>query len=111
MRLNRPSKASPPFDHPCLRLVLTTSLQSLDDVIIFGATHMTIDENTVLRLRICGHAASGALLPDGVIQSVVLFAAGLAVKTEGLWLVGLCLLAWLASLLFYGWQWDRRRHF
>ena len=25
-------------------------------------------------------------------------------------LVSLCFIAWLASLVFYGWQWDRRRH-
>jgi hypothetical protein len=53
-------RPSPPSDHPCLRLVLTTSLQPLHAVIIFGATHTNIDENAVLRLRICGHAACRA---------------------------------------------------
>jgi hypothetical protein len=50
------SKTSPPFDYP----VLTTSLRLLHDVITFGATHMNVDKNTVLRLRICGHAACRA---------------------------------------------------
>lgn len=51
---------------------------------------------------------SGALLPDGVIQVVVLFWVGNSAKTLGLPLIGPCILAWLGSLLFYGWQWDRR---
>jgi hypothetical protein len=51
---------------------------------------------------------SGALLPDGAIQVAVLFAVGNAARTVGLPVIGLCILAWLASLLFYGWQWDRR---
>ena len=53
---------------------------------------------------------SGALLPDGFIQIIALFAVGLEVKTMMLPLVSLCFIAWLASLVFYGWQWDRRRH-
>jgi hypothetical protein len=51
---------------------------------------------------------SGALLPDGAIQVAVLFAVGNSARTVGLPLIALCILAWLASLLFYGWQWDRR---
>jgi len=52
---------------------------------------------------------SGALLPDGAIQVAVLFAVGKSARTLGPLFIGLCILAWLASLLFYGWQWDRRR--
>ena len=52
---------------------------------------------------------SGVIFPDGVIQSVLLFAAGNVVREQGLWLAALCVFAWLASLLFYGWQWDRNR--
>ncbi len=51
---------------------------------------------------------SGALLPDGLLQVVVLFGVGRSAQTAGLPLIGLCILAWLASLLFYGWQWDHR---
>jgi hypothetical protein len=50
---------------------------------------------------------SGALLPDGAIQVAVLFAVGKSARTVGLPLIGVCFLAWLASLVFYGWQWDR----
>lgn len=52
---------------------------------------------------------SGALVPDGVIQIVALFAAGNAAKSEGLPLIGFCILAWCLSLVFYGRQWDRRK--
>ncbi len=52
---------------------------------------------------------SGALFPDGIIQIVALFAVGLEIKTIGVLLACLCLFVWLASLFFYGWQWDRRR--
>jgi hypothetical protein len=51
---------------------------------------------------------SGALFPDGLIQVVVLFWVGRSAKAVGLPLIGPCILAWLASLLFYGWRWDRR---
>jgi hypothetical protein len=50
---------------------------------------------------------SGMLFPDGVIQIAVIFGAGNNVREQGLWLPALCIFAWLASLLFYGWQWDR----
>lgn len=50
---------------------------------------------------------SGVLFPDGLLQTVLLFAGGNVVREQGLWLVALCLSAWLASLLIYGWQWDR----
>jgi hypothetical protein len=50
---------------------------------------------------------SGMLFPDGAIQIVVLFGAGSNIKEHGLWLPALCIFAWLASLLFYAWQWDR----
>ncbi len=52
---------------------------------------------------------SGALLPDGAIQVAVLFAVGKSAKTVGLPLIASCILVWLVSLLFYGWQWDRRK--
>ena len=51
---------------------------------------------------------SGAILMDGVIQTAALFAVGSTVRTKGLPLMASCLLAWLLSLFFYGWQWDRR---
>ncbi|HEX7360396.1 MAG TPA: hypothetical protein VF283_07875 [Bryobacteraceae bacterium] len=51
---------------------------------------------------------SGAIAPDGVLQIAAVFAVGLAVGTEGLWLICLCIAAWIASLLFYGWRWDRQ---
>ncbi|HEY1945998.1 MAG TPA: hypothetical protein VGG97_03260 [Bryobacteraceae bacterium] len=50
---------------------------------------------------------SGMLFPDGVIQIAVIFGAGNNVREQGVWLPALCISAWLASLLFYGWQWDR----
>jgi hypothetical protein len=50
---------------------------------------------------------SGMLFPDGAIQIAVIFGAGNNVREQGLWLPALCIFAWLASLLFYGWQWDR----
>jgi hypothetical protein len=52
---------------------------------------------------------SGALVPDGLIQTVTLFGVGSAAKTAGLPLIGLCVLVWLASLFFYGWWWDRSK--
>jgi len=51
---------------------------------------------------------SGALLPDGLIQIIALFAIGLQIRSMPGQLASLCLLTWVASLLFYGWQWDRR---
>ena len=53
---------------------------------------------------------SGSLFPDGAIQVAALFAVGLQVKKMLLPLAGLCFICWLASLFFYGWQWDRRLH-
>lgn len=53
---------------------------------------------------------AGALVPDGLIQVGCLFAVGLQVRSMMLPLLSLCGMGWLASLLFYGWQWDRRRH-
>jgi hypothetical protein len=50
---------------------------------------------------------SGMLFPDGAIQIAVIFGAGNNVREQGLWLPALCIFAWFASLLFYGWQWDR----
>jgi hypothetical protein len=50
---------------------------------------------------------SGALVPDGLIQTVLLFGVGTAAKTAGLLFISLTVLAWLASLFFYGWRWDR----
>jgi len=50
---------------------------------------------------------SGALLPDGLIQVGALFAVGKSARTIPL-LIGLSILAWLGSLFFYGWQWDKR---
>ncbi len=50
---------------------------------------------------------SGALVPTGLIQTVILFGVGNEAQTAGPLLVGLCVLAWLASLFFYGWRWDR----
>jgi hypothetical protein len=52
---------------------------------------------------------SGALVPDGLIQTVILFGVGNAARTAGLLLNGLFVLVWLASVLFYGWRWDRRK--
>ncbi len=53
---------------------------------------------------------SGAIVMDGVLQTLALFAVGSTVRTEGLPFMALCLLVWLLSLFFYGWQWDRRKH-
>lgn len=53
---------------------------------------------------------SGALLPDGLLQFVALFAIGLEIRNMPVPLATLCLIAWIASLLFYGWQWDCRRY-
>lgn len=50
---------------------------------------------------------SGALFMDGVLQTAALFAAGTTVKTAGLPFMAFCLTAWILSLFFYGWQWDR----
>ena len=54
---------------------------------------------------------SGALLPDGVIQTIALFAVGIGIRTVGWPLACLCALAWFVSLLFFGRQWDRQRRF
>jgi hypothetical protein len=52
---------------------------------------------------------SGAIVPDGLIQTVVLFGAGNAAATNPLPVIGLCILAWLASLVIYGWRWDSHK--
>ena len=52
---------------------------------------------------------SGALFFQGVLQTIALFAVGSVVRTEGLPLATLCLVAWSGSVVFYGWQWERRR--
>lgn len=52
---------------------------------------------------------SGAIVPDGLIQTIVLFGAGNEAATAPLPVVGLCVLAWMASLFYYGWRWDSRR--
>jgi len=51
---------------------------------------------------------SGAIFPDGLLQTLALFAVGSAVREQGLLLMPLCILAWFASLIFYGRQWDRQ---
>ncbi len=51
---------------------------------------------------------SGALVPHGVAQTVALFSVGSVVRMEGVPMVSICLLAWCVSVIFYGWQWDRR---
>jgi hypothetical protein len=53
---------------------------------------------------------AGAIWPDGVLQTVALFAAGSTVRSEGLPFMALCLLAWVLSLFGYGWRWDRERY-
>jgi hypothetical protein len=50
---------------------------------------------------------SGALFMDGVLQTIALFAAGTTAKTAGLPFMAFCVAAWILSLFFYGWQWDR----
>lgn len=52
---------------------------------------------------------SGTLFPDGVLQIVLLLAAGNNIRGQGLWLATLCVSAWFASVLLYGWFWDRNR--
>jgi hypothetical protein len=52
---------------------------------------------------------SGALIPDGVIQTMALFAVGATVRDWGAPFMALCLVAWIGSLLFFGWRWDRVR--
>ena len=50
---------------------------------------------------------SGALFPHGLLQTLALFAVGNVVRTEGV-LFGCAVLgAWVGSVAFYGWQWDR----
>jgi hypothetical protein len=77
---------------------------------IAGVAALTIGHHRSV-LKIVSQAqwrfTSGMLFPDGVIQIAVIFGAGSNVKEYGLWLPALCIFAWLASLLFYGWQWDR----
>jgi hypothetical protein len=51
---------------------------------------------------------SGALIPWGLMQTVALFAVGNAVRMLGLPLIAGCLVAWASSVVFYGWEWDRR---
>ena len=51
---------------------------------------------------------SGAIVMDGVFQTMALFAVGLNVESAG-WALGVgCVVAWLVSTLFYGWRWDRQ---
>lgn len=51
---------------------------------------------------------AGALVPDGVIQMIALFAVGNEARSVGWLLVVPCIAAWAASLFIYGWIWDRR---
>jgi hypothetical protein len=51
---------------------------------------------------------AGALIPWGLMQTVALFAVGNAVRALGIPLIAGCLLAWASSVMFYGWEWDRR---
>jgi hypothetical protein len=51
---------------------------------------------------------SGVLIPDGIVQTVVLFAVGNTATTLGLRMIVPCVVAWAASLFVYGRQWDRR---
>ena len=50
---------------------------------------------------------AGAIFPDGILQIVVVLAAGLNAGRLGIF--ALCCAAWLSSIVLYGWQWDRRR--
>lgn len=50
---------------------------------------------------------AGALLPDGLIQVIAIFMVGNSARSIGLPLMGPCIVAWIASILIYGWMWDR----
>ncbi len=51
---------------------------------------------------------SGVIWPDGILQTIALIAVGTNIKTAGLKLAIPCLLCWLASVAFYGREWDHR---
>ena len=52
---------------------------------------------------------SGILVPDGILQTIALFAVGNSARTLGFAVIGPCFLCWLLSLLFFGWKWDRQK--
>jgi len=62
-----------------------------------------------LVLQVPWRFTAGALFPTGVIQIIALFSVGNSVSTQSAPLIAGCLAAWLASLFFCGWQWDRRK--
>jgi len=51
---------------------------------------------------------AGVLIPDGAIQTVLIFAVGNAARDIGLPLIVPICLFWLISLLYYGRWWDRQ---
>ncbi len=53
---------------------------------------------------------SGTLFPDGVIQTILIFAAGNGIASLGATLFVVCLFSWLMSVLLFGWLWDRARY-
>jgi hypothetical protein len=53
---------------------------------------------------------SGAIFPDGVIQTAAIFTVGSTVTSAGIPFMALCLAAWLLSIFFYGWRWDGQRY-
>lgn len=50
---------------------------------------------------------SGMLFPDGAVQVVALFAVGMAARRIPL-LIAASLVAWIGSVVIYGWRWDRQ---
>ena len=50
----------------------------------------------------------GVLFPPGALQTVALLGVGMFARTEVVRVAVPCVLAWLGSVILYGWLWDRR---
>ena len=52
----------------------------------------------------------GAAAPWGIVQTILLFASGSALRELGWGLFAGCVGAWAVSVAVYGWVWDRARY-
>jgi hypothetical protein len=49
----------------------------------------------------------GGIFPSGLVQVFPLLAVGVATARGSVWYLGLAFAAYVASLWYYGWEWDR----